>query len=73
MTISNDSKPQDEDLIALGRLRRMLGGVSRKTIHKWLCAKILPAPIQVRGRNYWVLGEIRAWIASQKRVEYEAA
>jgi len=71
--VSNDlCCSQAGQLLALAKLRRMIG-VSRSTIHKWLCAGILPAPVQINGRNYWRAAEIVIWIESQQRVEYTAA
>jgi predicted DNA-binding transcriptional regulator AlpA len=61
---------RDEQLMNLGDLRALVAGVSRKTIHKWLCDKIIPAPIQIGGRNYWYRAEISAWLAQQRRADY---
>ncbi len=45
-------------LIPQSVVRALRGGVSNMTIFRHVRKKIIPPPIVIDGRNYWILGEI---------------
>ncbi|MFO1132207.1 MAG: hypothetical protein U1E16_09380 [Hyphomicrobiales bacterium] len=47
-----------ERLIPQKTVRQLRGGVSNMTIFRHVRKKIIPRPIVIDGRNYWILGEI---------------
>jgi predicted DNA-binding transcriptional regulator AlpA len=52
--------PDDDDrLIGCAELRRLAGGISEATSHKWVQVGTLPKPTYIRGRRYWKEREIR--------------
>jgi predicted DNA-binding transcriptional regulator AlpA len=40
-------------------------GVSLRTITNWIANEVLPQPIHIRGRRYFKIAEIQAWLSSQ--------
>jgi hypothetical protein len=43
----------DDPLITANAARALAGDVSLMTLWRWRRAGILPAPLTIRGRNYW--------------------
>ena len=49
------------------RLLRKIVPVSDMTIWRWEKDARFPRHLSVHGRNYWLLSEVSAWLASQPR------
>lgn len=45
--------------------QEVFGAVCDMTIWRWVRDGVLPAPIKIRGRNYWRRSELDAWIEEQ--------
>lgn len=64
-------KPQppldDDALLTSNQTRARVGGVSTMCIWRWMRDERVrfPAPCKINGRNYWRLGDLRAWQAAQ--------
>jgi len=43
----------DDALISASTARKLAGDVSAMTLWRWQQAGVIPAPIQIRRRNYW--------------------
>lgn len=65
--------PNASDLLSSAEARRVAGGVGLCTIWRWTKAGTIPAPIKIRGRNYWKRGEFEAALmgAAQQEVGHE--
>ena len=61
----------DTQLIKAAELRRMLGGISRGTLQKWLDAHEFPAPILIGRSRHWFLDDVRKWLAKLPRCKRE--
>lgn len=55
----------DEALITQARMKELFGGVSSMTLWRWRRAGLIPAPTNIRGRNYW---RARDAVAASKRL-----
>jgi predicted DNA-binding transcriptional regulator AlpA len=57
----------DDTLLNSRQTRERVGGVSNMCIWRWLRDPRVqfPPPVQVNRRNYWRLGDLRRWQASQ--------
>lgn len=49
-------------LISSRGVRRLVGGISRRTLSKWIKAGIIPAPKLIGGENRWRASVIREWL-----------
>jgi hypothetical protein len=56
------------------RLRIVLGGVGLRTIRTWDAGGLIPAPIRISGRVFWLIAEIDEWLrcGAPPRAEWEA-
>lgn len=54
----------DDPLITAGAACKLAGDVSRMTLWRWREAGIIPAPIVIRGRNYFRRGAFLAALAA---------
>ena len=61
------NNPWDADRLLSRRLLRGLVPVSDMTIWRWERDGRFPRHLSINGRNYWRLGEVRAWLESQPR------
>jgi hypothetical protein len=52
----------DHQVISSRTLRKVVGGISRRTLCKWIQAKLVPKPKLFAGANYWRVKVIRAWL-----------
>jgi predicted DNA-binding transcriptional regulator AlpA len=67
---SAPSNADDDDRLLTSRqTRERVGGVSNMCIWRWLRDPRVqfPPPVQVNRRNYWRLGDLRRWQASQTK------
>lgn len=68
---SRKAKPQsvldDDALLTAAQTRARIGGVSAMCIWRWMRDERVqfPAPIKINNRNYWRLGDLRRWQATQ--------
>lgn len=53
----------DDALITQPQLKRLAGDISDMTIWRWRRAGLIPEPSNIRGRNYWRSGDVRAFLA----------
>jgi predicted DNA-binding transcriptional regulator AlpA len=55
----------DEALLNSAQVKARVGNVSDMCIWRWLRDERVqfPQPIQINRRNYWKLGDLRAWQA----------
>jgi hypothetical protein len=42
-----------DELITQAKAKTLAGGISDMTLWRWRKAGIIPAPLSIRGRNYW--------------------
>ena len=52
-----------EPLVTQAEVKRLVGGKSNMTIHRWIGAGVLPPPLKICGRNFWprrVIAELLA-------------
>ncbi len=56
--------PLADPLITAGTACDLAGGISRMTLWRWREAGIIPAPIVIRGRNYFRRGAFLAALAA---------
>jgi len=73
MTNTHSTSPtlsldHDERLLTRKLLRQIVT-VSDMTIWRWERRAIFPRHLSVNGRNYWLLSEVKAWLANQRRGE----
>jgi predicted DNA-binding transcriptional regulator AlpA len=71
MTNAHTSEPKlaaanDEQLLTRRLLRKVVP-VSDMTIWRWERDGRFPRHLIVNGRNYWLLSEVRTWLANQQR------
>ncbi|MBY6119813.1 AlpA family phage regulatory protein [Mameliella alba] len=61
------SDQQAEPRIPSLEVRRLCGGISRPTLHRWLNDSEMqfPKPVKLGARNYWLESEIVTWIDGQ--------
>jgi hypothetical protein len=58
----------EDRLINAREARRLAGNITSMTLWRWRRAEIVPAPIQIRNRNYWRRSEyLRALEAASRR------
>jgi hypothetical protein len=50
------AEPNPDALLPSAEARRLAGGISTMTEWRWRRDGLLPAPIQIRGRNYYRRG-----------------
>ena len=63
----------ESDLIRLPELRRLLGGVSKGAVYRWLKVADLPAPLRLGPRSVmWSRREVMLWISERERGGSEA-
>lgn len=67
-TLLTPSFHNDERLLSR-KLLRQLVTVSDMTIWRWERAGIFPRHFTINSRNYWLLSEVKDWLADQKRGE----
>ena len=71
MTHAHESEPDsaswDSERLLSRRLLRRLVPVSDMTIWRWERDGRFPHHLSINGRNYWRLGEVRAWLEGQPR------
>jgi predicted DNA-binding transcriptional regulator AlpA len=55
----------DDSLLSANQTRARIGGVSTMCIWRWVRDERVkfPPPIKINNRNYWRLGDLRAWQA----------
>jgi predicted DNA-binding transcriptional regulator AlpA len=68
---SSNFHPQ-ERLLTRRMLRQMVP-VSDMTIWRWERDGFFPGHLTVNSRNYWLLSEVKAWLAAQKRGKIPSA
>ena len=77
MTYANTSQPtyalEDAERLLTRRLLRELVPVSDMTIWRWERDGLFPRHLTVNSRNYWLLSEVKAWLAAQRRGEAPSA
>lgn len=52
----------------LNQLSAKLGGRSRSSIYRDVESKIIPEPIRIGGRLYWVESDVDAFIAASQKI-----
>lgn len=52
--------PETDALLPSAEARRLAGGISAMTEWRWRRDGLLPAPVQIRGRNYYRRGAFMA-------------
>ena len=58
----------EPNLIRLPELQRLLGGVSKAAIYRWMKSAGLPAPLRLGPRCVaWSRGEVLGWISERER------
>lgn len=47
--------------------KRLLGGISDMTLHRWLHDESLnfPRPVYIARRRYWKIADVLAWLDAQ--------
>lgn len=61
--------PTETDLLAVAAARQAAGGVDTCTLWRWAQAGIIPKPIKINRRNYWVRGEFEAALRARAKAE----
>lgn len=56
--------PETDALMPSAEARRLAGGISTMTEWRWRRDGLLPAPVQIRGRNYYRRGAFMAALRS---------
>ena len=58
----------EHDLVRLPELQRLLGGVSKAVVYRWMKTDGLPAPLRIGGRCVaWHKNEVLGWISERER------
>lgn len=58
-----------EERMSISEVAQMLG-VSRYTIWKWARAGLLPVPVRIGGRQYYLKSEMEVWVEERKAERY---
>jgi prophage regulatory protein len=54
------------EIVRRDEVQRLLGGISRFTLQRWVRERGFPAPIRLSPRVIgWRLAEVEAWLAAQ--------
>jgi predicted DNA-binding transcriptional regulator AlpA len=61
----------DYQFVSSQTVRRLVGGISRRTMLRWIRAGYLPLPVTIGGRDCWRVTVIRAWL--ERHIEDGAA
>jgi predicted DNA-binding transcriptional regulator AlpA len=66
-TTAGGARDPQYNLITAAELKRQLGGVSDAWLHRALKDETLdfPRPLTIRGRRFWRLSDVEAWIDLQ--------
>ena len=67
--LAGNGPPTDDPLVTSAQARRINGGISAMTLWRWMQDPAIgfPAPIKIRGRNYWRLSWIAQFQAARER------
>ena len=77
MTNANSSEHTNnvhhQERLLTRRMLRQMVPVSDMTIWRWERDGLFPRHLTVNSRNYWLLSEVKAWLAAQKRGQVPSA
>lgn len=64
---THQTPPTDDALIASAVARQLCGGISPMTMWRWVRDGVIPAPLTIRGRNYWHRSELIAAVEAASK------